>query len=248
MFKLENNEEKSMFGAILSNTNRNTAWNIMNSIKRVPVVPGICMVSIIQMAEYFEVPLQLIKKYTRHDGGGHPYNKYPFNRKAVGSDELAEFALSKRKIKWNGLNYWEFQFKDFTMVAPNTGLIMYAPFELLEFLTLLQDESQVARDIIMEIIRDFERYHGDWNFFGKQYPVLHYQTTTSYVSIAPLKKRLIEYDEREALKQKVLEGDNVLLKKEEFCQAVGEVVSRGLSKESEKLFDEIHKKQYANAM
>lgn len=249
MFKLETDKERDMFAAILDNTLQPTAWNIMNSIKRVPVVPGVCMVSIIQMAEYFEVPFQLIKKYTKGGTGGRPYNKYPFITRQVCSNELEEFALSKRKIKWNGLNYWEFQFKDFTMVAPNAGLIMYSPYVLLQFLSLLQDESQVARDITMEIIRDFGRYNDEWKLHGKQYGIfngdLTYQKATKYVSVFPLKTRLAEYDEREALKKKVLKGNNILLEKEEFCQAVGEVISRGFNKEAERLFDKIHESQCA---
>lgn len=248
MFKLETSMERDMFAAILCNTDQHTAWNIMNSIKRVPVVPGVCMVSIIQIAEYFEIPLQLVKKYTKYNGGS-PYNNYPFDMKCVGVNELEEFALSKKRIKWNGLNYWELQFKDFTMVAPNTGLKMITPYRLLDFLLDFHDESSVAREIITEIIRDFHRYDGNWGSFGQGYTITQKRVERKIVKsveVYSLKKRLMEYDEQEALKKKVLQENSILLEKEEFCQAVGEVISKGFSKEAETLFDKIHKSQCAD--
>jgi len=240
-----------MFHAIMDNTFQNDKWNIMNKVKRVPVIPGVCMVSIIQMAEYFEVPFELIKKYTKGDRGTcAPYNKYPFESRCVGCNELAEFALSKKKIKWNGLNYWELQYKDFKTVAPNTGLIMYSPYALLGFLICLQDESRVAREIIVKIIKKFKQNHSDWNSVDKTYGINYtnngYQRKSEKdVSVFPLIKRLMDYEEREELKKKVLHGDSILIEKEEFCQMVGQVIASGLHKDAEKLFDEIHKKQYA---
>lgn len=125
-------------------------WKIMNQIKPIRLIPGLNMVTIYQIAEYFEVPLRLIKniekKYRIDD---------PFGRRYVQNDEFCFLALNKKQVTFEGVQHWQYDFKDFSIHTAASGVICYSP-QLMESFIPYIDESEVCSKIVCELIKKFD--------------------------------------------------------------------------------------------
>lgn len=211
MYKLNNiylnryytsEQKRSHFISLMGRMRWFDVWKIMNCVKPIHLIPGINMVTIYQIAEYFEVPLRLIKniekKYNIND---------PIGRRYIQSDELCYLSLNKKQAMFEGVRHWQYEFKDFSIHTAAAGVICYSP-QLMESFIPYIDESEVCSKIICEIIKKFD-------FNGKGYlqlDMLH----CDFQAYEELEAKKVIKKEQEETTKKVVE--NVLAKMNIECK------------------------------
>lgn len=174
MFELNTRNEQKWFIQLLNHTRWYDVWKTMNEVKPLHLIPGLNMITIYQLSEYFEIPLRLIRNIE---------NKYhlgdQITRQYIQSDEFSFLALSKKRVMYEGVQHWQYDFRDFSIHMASAGAICYSPQLVEEFLPYIKG-SKVCSDIIRKLIKGF-------NFKGY-----------SYLDIGMLSEKLLKYEENEA--------------------------------------------------
>lgn len=57
MFELSTRNEQKWFIQLLNNTRWYDVWKTMNEVKPIHLIPGLNMMTVYQLSEYFEVPI-----------------------------------------------------------------------------------------------------------------------------------------------------------------------------------------------
>ncbi len=152
MFELKRTYPKQpqQFRLLLEHERWYKIWQIMNEVKPIHLIPGLNMMTVYQLSEYFEVPVRFIHKIE---------NKYhlgnPIDRRFVRSDEFSFLALNKKRVLYEGVNHWQYDFKDFSIHMAAAGAICYSPMLIEDFLPYITGVSQVCSDIVLKIIKSF---------------------------------------------------------------------------------------------
>lgn len=71
-------------------------WEMMNEVKPFPLIPGLNMATIYQVAEYFDVPLDMIYKIEKRNN----VQANPLDRQNVTCTEFEFLSLGKRRINY----------------------------------------------------------------------------------------------------------------------------------------------------
>lgn len=150
MFELKRSYHKQpqQFKLLLERVDWYKIWKIMNEVKPIHLIPGLNMMTVYQLSEYFEIPIRLIQNIE---------NKYhlgnSITRRYVQSDEFSFLALNKKRVKFDGgIQHWQYDFRDFSIHMASAGAICYSPQLVEEFLPYITG-SQVCSDIIVKIIK-----------------------------------------------------------------------------------------------
>lgn len=186
MFELNTRNEQRCFIQLLNHTRWYDVWKMMNEVKPLHLIPGLNVATIYQLSEYFDVPLRLLKNIeTKYHLGD------PISRQFVSSDELGFLALSKQRVKFEGVQHWQYDFRDFSIHTAAAGAMCYSPKLIEEFLPYIKG-SQVCSDIIRKVIKSF-------NFESR-----------SYLGLDALKRSLTAYEQSEAEKAKESETKRIV--------------------------------------
>ena len=145
------------FQNLLNHLSWYKVWKLMNEVKPLHLIPGLNMVTVYQLSEYFDIPLRQIKNIeNKYRLGDH------LSRQFLSSEELGFLALSKQPVKFEGVKHWQYSFKDFSIHTAAAGSICYSPALAEKFLPYIQ-ESEVCSEVICRIIKsvnpkDYELY------------------------------------------------------------------------------------------
>ncbi len=153
------------------------------------------MLTIYQLSEYFEIPLRLIKKIEKNYHLGNP-----ITRQYIQNDEFSFLSLNKKRVMFEGVQHWQYDFRDFSIHVASAGAICYSPQLVEEFLPYIKG-SKICSDIVCKLIKGF-------NF-----------ESNSYLGIGLLKYCLSEYEKNEA------KVDSEKARKNEAKRVVKEVLA-----------------------
>lgn len=174
MFELSTRNEQKWFIQLLNNTRWYDVWKTMNEVKPIHLIPGLNMMTVYQLSEYFEVPIRLIRNIeNKHHLGDQITRKY------IQGDEFSFLALNKKKVMFEGVQHWQYDFRDFSIHMASAGAICYSPQLVEEFLPYIRG-SKICSDIIRKLIKGF-----DFDYY-------------SYLGINLLNKKLLDFEKNEA--------------------------------------------------
>lgn len=174
MFELGTRNEQKWFIQLLNNTRWYDVWKTMNEVKPIHLIPGLNMMTVYQLSEYFEVPIRLIRNIeNKHHLGDQITRKY------IQGDEFSFLALNKKKVMFEGVQHWQYDFRDFSIHMASAGAICYSPQLVEEFLPYIRG-SKICSDIIRKLIKGF-----DFDCY-------------SYLGINLLNKKLLDFEKNEA--------------------------------------------------
>lgn len=194
MFELKRSYHKQpqQFKLLLERVGWYKIWKIMNEVKPIHLIPGLNMMTVYQLSEYFEIPVRLIQNVEKKYHLGNS-----ITRRYVQSDEFSFLALNKKRVYFDGVQHWQYDFRDFSIHMASAGAICYSPQLIEEFLPYITG-SQVCSDIVVKIIKSIPR------------------DTLRYMSAEGLLQSVEEYEieqqKNEAEKAKELEAKRVLNK------------------------------------
>lgn len=150
MFELKTEKEREVLRKFLPYIRDYKLWQLMNEIKPICLIPGLNMVTIYQFADYFGISMRQIKSIE---------NKYHlgncWSRRYLQSDEFEWLAWNKRKIDYEGVQHWCYDFKDFSIHMAAAGAICYSPYLVMEFLPYIKG-SQVCSDILTRVLKNVD--------------------------------------------------------------------------------------------
>lgn len=152
MFTLDSPlERKAVTREICERRNWYEVWNMMNEIKPLNLIPGLNMITIYQLSDYFEIPIRQIRAIEQKYAFGGLLDSRS-DRDFISSKELSFLALSKQKVKYEGVCHWQYNFKNFSIHAAAPGAICYSP-RLTERFVPYINGSEVCSQIICKLIK-----------------------------------------------------------------------------------------------
>ena len=139
-----------------------TAWKNLNKVKKLQIIPGLNMVTIYQVAEYFEVPLHQIQNiYTQKIKESFSDYNYHMRSRFVGASEFKMFALSSKTVMFEGVKHREYQYRDFSIHIPGCGSICFYPYEVIWFVPYIKDSYICSK--VTEAFIDGLRSDCNWS-------------------------------------------------------------------------------------
>lgn len=127
-------------------------WNTINSVKKVPVIPGLNILTIYQVAEYFSSSYQSVKRiYQKFIQNGYPLKSY-----SLGANTLKEFAMSWETLKNEDGKRIRIDYPKFSIMVPPSCIICFPAIEVITFVCKLTQNSVNSR-IIEALIRNSPR-------------------------------------------------------------------------------------------
>ena len=106
MFEM-NKTQKEYFSELLASMRWYDVWKTMNEVKPLPLIPGLNMVTVYQLAEYFGISVGFIKNIEKKNG----VINYQLNRRLVKPDELKYLAFKTNLITYEGVRHISYKFK-----------------------------------------------------------------------------------------------------------------------------------------
>lgn len=149
MFELKTEKEREGFRKLLPYISPYKIWQTMNDVRTMYLIPGLNMVTIYQFAEYFEIPIRQIKSIENKHRGLRDM----FSRRYLQSDEFEWLAWNKRRIVFEGVQHWRYDFKDFSIHMAAAGALCYSPYLIMCFLPYIKG-SKVCSDIITKLLQN----------------------------------------------------------------------------------------------
>ena len=129
--------------------------DVLNKVKSLLLLPGLCMITINQVAAYFEVPVEAIQGcYRRHreeltSNGAVTLTPTMLREKLTGRDVQLAGSATSQLVCIDGEEYFE---------IPNRGCKFFPPRAVLNIAMLLKD-STVAQEIRNQLLNIVEETH-----------------------------------------------------------------------------------------
>lgn len=128
-------------------------WKAINDVKVVPIIPGLNIITTYQLAEYFGVSNQSIKRiHQRHISG----TDSPLRSCILGANMLKEFSVSWETLETSEGRRIKIDYPKFSILIPPSGIICFPAMEILTFISNLKGSS-VNSKIIENLIRSSPR-------------------------------------------------------------------------------------------
>lgn len=150
MFEM-NKTQKEYFSELLASMRWYDVWKTMNEVKPLPLIPGLNMVTVYQLAEYFGISVGFIKNVEKKNG----VINYQLNRRLVKPDELKYLAFKTNLITYEGVRHISYKFKGFSIHASTSGTVCYTPQAVVNFLPYITG-SKVCAEITSRIIKGYD--------------------------------------------------------------------------------------------
>lgn len=127
-------------------------WDAINSVKQVPVIPGLNILTIYQVAEYFSSSYQSIKRIYQK----FIQNSYAIRSYNLGANTLKEFAVSWETLQNEDGKRIRIDYPKFSIMVPPSCIICFPAIEIITFICKLT-QNTVNSKIIEALIRSSPR-------------------------------------------------------------------------------------------